>query len=98
LTMKTNTEMNMSTQTQNEAKHTPGPLAALRHHVTGAIERGEKKPIAGIPAKHADLMAALERLRCEACHYRQTGRGAQYLHDAEEAAIAALAKAKGGAL
>jgi len=25
----------------NETKHTPGPLARLRHHVTGAIERGE---------------------------------------------------------
>jgi len=46
---------------------------------------------------HVDLLAALERLRCEACHYRQTGRGAQYLHDAENAAIAALVKAKGGA-
>lgn len=27
------------------------PLKALRHHVTGAIERGEKEPIVGIPAK-----------------------------------------------
>ncbi len=26
------------------------PLAALRHHVTGAIERGEKQAIAGIPS------------------------------------------------
>lgn len=26
------------------------PLAALRHHVSGAIERGEKQAIAGIPA------------------------------------------------
>ncbi len=26
------------------------PLQALRHHVTGAIERGEKQAIAGIPA------------------------------------------------
>ena len=31
--------------------HTPGPLAALRHHVTGAIERGEKAAIAGVPAE-----------------------------------------------
>ena len=29
------------------------PLAALRHHVTGAIERGEAQAIAGIPAKPA---------------------------------------------
>ena len=27
------------------------PLAALKHHVTGAIERGESVAIAGIPAK-----------------------------------------------
>lgn len=26
------------------------PLQALRHHVTGAIERGKKQAIAGIPA------------------------------------------------
>lgn len=26
------------------------PLELLRHHVTGAIERGEAQPIVGIPA------------------------------------------------
>ena len=31
-------------------KATPAPLAALRHHVSGAIARGEAEAIAGIPA------------------------------------------------
>ena len=30
--------------------HLPQPLKQLRHHVTGAIERGEAEAIAGIPA------------------------------------------------
>lgn len=30
------------------------PLSALRHHVTGAIERGEKTAIAGIPDQAPD--------------------------------------------
>lgn len=34
----------MDTSTTTEAVN----LAALRHHVTGAIERGEKQPIAGV--------------------------------------------------
>ena len=35
-------------------------LAALRYHVTGAIERGEKEAIAGIPAlTHAHYQARL---------------------------------------
>jgi hypothetical protein len=29
------------------------PLDALRYHVSGAVERGEKKPIVEIPAKPA---------------------------------------------
>lgn len=34
------------------------PLAVLRHHVTGAIERGEKQAIAGVETtdRHARLM------------------------------------------
>jgi hypothetical protein len=31
-------------------RRTSGPLARLRHHVTGAIERGEAQPIVCIPA------------------------------------------------
>lgn len=29
----------------NEMQHTQGPLARLRHHVTGSIERGESVAI-----------------------------------------------------
>lgn len=32
-------------------KPASAPLKALRHHVTGAVKRGEKKAIAGKPAK-----------------------------------------------
>lgn len=42
------------------------PLSALRHHVTGAIERGEKTAIVGIPANHACLNERTEAdlIRC----------------------------------
>lgn len=30
----------------------PSPIDRLRHHVTGAIERGEKTPIVEVPAGH----------------------------------------------
>lgn len=33
-----------------KTKTIPAPLAALRHHVSGAIARGEAQAIAGIPA------------------------------------------------
>jgi hypothetical protein len=33
-------------------KTTSHPLSVLRHHVTGAIERGEAQAIAGIPSPH----------------------------------------------
>ncbi len=35
------------------------PLVRLRHHVTGAIERGEKTAIVGVPA--TDLVSATNR-------------------------------------
>ena len=48
----------MKNQTKGEAL-----LARLRHHVTGAIERGEGEPILGIPARLAfDSPQYLRRL------------------------------------
>lgn len=36
-----------------KTKHTkPHPLELLKHHVTGAIERGEKQAIESVTAKH----------------------------------------------
>lgn len=35
------------------------PLDRLRHHVTGAIERGEAEPIIGVPTFETRLKAAL---------------------------------------
>jgi len=35
---------------KTETRPTPAPLNALRHHVTGAIERGEAVAIEEIPA------------------------------------------------
>ena len=42
------------------------PLQALRHHVTGAIERGEKQAIAGIPAVQPETLT-FTRVPSDAC-------------------------------
>lgn len=36
------------------------PIEVLRHHVTGAIERGEAVAIAGLPASHGVYLVRLE--------------------------------------
>lgn len=41
----------------SELKKNPDPKSRLRHHVTGAIERGEKQVIVGIEAPAADKLA-----------------------------------------
>lgn len=41
------------------------PLDRLRYHVTGAIERGEGEPIAGIPAPTAERHPILHKLWTE---------------------------------
>ena len=56
----------------------PAPLAALRHHVTGAIERGEATPIVEVPApscpcaRHGGTCGrpATARGACEDCAER----------------------------
>ena len=40
----------------------------------------------------AELEEALTKLRCEACHFRQTKVGERFLQIAEDEAIAVLAK------
>jgi hypothetical protein len=52
---------------------TTTPLAALKHHVTGAIERGEKEAIVGIPAR-TKLQARTERVT----HYSMGRRSKTY--------------------
>ena len=42
--------------------HTKGPLETLRHHVTGAIERGEKQAIISQPSNAQLIAAAPEML------------------------------------
>lgn len=42
------------------------PIQALRHHVTGAIERGEKQAIAGIPAVQPETLT-FTRVTSDAC-------------------------------
>ena len=42
------------------------PLQALRHHVTGAIERDEKQAIAGIPAVRPETLT-FTRVPSDAC-------------------------------
>ena len=37
------------------------PIERLRYHVSGAIERGEKQAIAGIPAQHSSDAIAYNR-------------------------------------
>lgn len=86
-------------------KHTP--LDRLRHHVTGAIERGEKTAITAAPAagnmvelvlqrntykeQRDELLAALEELQ-----QALDGDDASRKHAAKANARAAIAKAKGG--
>ena len=46
--------MNSENTQTNASPAKLGPLAVLRHHITGAIERGEKEAIAGQPQTVAD--------------------------------------------
>jgi hypothetical protein len=45
------------------------PNEALRHHVSGAIERGEAEPIIGLPAVHR-VNTTRSRLTCDCCDWR----------------------------
>lgn len=74
--------------------HNNGPLAALRHHVTGAIERGEKQAVAGLTAENLvaaapEMLAALERF----AKWAESNNAPEL----QGVAFAAIAKAKGGA-
>jgi hypothetical protein len=45
------------------------PLEALRHHVSGAVERGEAEPIVAIPAPSKFELVHFNRHECEIGRY-----------------------------
>lgn len=78
-----------------KTNHNNGPLAALRYHVTGAIERGEGQAVVGLTKENLvaagpEMLAALERFAKWAERNNDPG-----LQGITCDAFAAIAKAKG---
>jgi hypothetical protein len=73
------------------------PLARLHYHVSGAIERGEAKPIAGIPSVRSELAIAADLLMGVACQPADELPGVlrERMRAVALSAYAALARAKG---
>ena len=68
------------------------PLETLRHHVTGAIERGEATAIEGIPEKTHFRSGQYLHIKSEAGNYALRIEHGQSAHDAVLEAILASEK------
>lgn len=70
-----------------QAKHTPAPLERLRHHVSGAISRGESVPVVEVSAPAAHTPGPWETKRAATPEafpqfgvYAENGKGHDLAH------------------